>query len=212
MTDYNRKFCKNVSFIKLQLTCLLKKTKQVWVVFGLSRILWSNQIIAMFQNPAPRALDFTQNFSVAIDASGFGIGVILLQQDKNNSTGEKKLAFLLDLQIFYWFIYSFIHLFFIILRYFICPVGWGSRIHRLYICRGVIPHPHTHTNEYPGYDIKQSDGEVPGMLELWGMQSTPLLPSLPGPLWPGVIAPEKGPIYGLNRTKPCFIHKTDFLT
>ena len=39
------------------------------------------------------------------------------------------------------------------------------------------------------------------MLELWGMQSTPLLPSLPGPLWPRVVAPDKGPIYGLNRIK-----------
>ena len=38
------------------------------------------------------------------------------------------------------------------------------------------------------------------MLELWGMQSTPLLPSLPDPLWLGVVAPDKGPIYGLNRT------------
>ena len=33
------------------------------------------------------------------------------------------------------------------------------------------------------------------------MRSTPLLPSLPGLLWPGVVAPDKGPIYGLNRTK-----------
>ena len=39
------------------------------------------------------------------------------------------------------------------------------------------------------------------MLELWGMQSTSLMPSLTGPLWPGVVAPDKGPIYGLNRTK-----------
>ena len=39
------------------------------------------------------------------------------------------------------------------------------------------------------------------MLELWEMQSTPLLLSLPGPLWPRVIAPDKGAIYGLNRTK-----------
>ena len=38
------------------------------------------------------------------------------------------------------------------------------------------------------------------MLELWGIRSTPLLPSLPGPLWPGVVAPDKGPIYRLNRT------------
>ena len=39
------------------------------------------------------------------------------------------------------------------------------------------------------------------MLELWEMQSTPSVPSLPVPLWPGVVAPDKGPIYGLNRTK-----------
>ena len=29
------------------------------------------------------------------------------------------------------------------------------------------------------------------MLELWGMQSTPLLPSLPGSLWPKVVAPDR---------------------
>ena len=39
------------------------------------------------------------------------------------------------------------------------------------------------------------------MLELWGMRITPLLPSLPGPLWPEVVAIDMGPIYGLNRTK-----------
>ena len=38
------------------------------------------------------------------------------------------------------------------------------------------------------------------MLEHLGMWSTPSLQSLPGPLWPGVIAPDKSPNYGLNRT------------
>ena len=33
---------------------------------------------------------------------------------------------------------------------------------------------------------------------------------LPGPLWPGVVAPNKDPTYGLNRNKPCFLHNTDF--
>ena len=37
------------------------------------------------------------------------------------------------------------------------------------------------------------------------MQITSLLPSLPGPLGPGVVAPDKGPIYALNRTKPWFL-------
>ena len=52
---------------------------------------------------------------------------------------------------------------------------------------GLDPPP----NESPGSDTKQSDGEVPAVLELWGMRSTPSLPSLPDPLWPGVIAPDR---------------------
>ena len=44
-------------------------------------------------------------------------------------------------------------------------------------------------NECPRYDTKQSDGEVPVMLGLWGMQTTPLLSLLPGL------------IHGSNRTK-----------
>ena len=34
-------------------------------------------------------------------------------------------------------------------------------------------------NERPRYDTKQSDSEAPVILELWGMQSTPSLSSLP---------------------------------
>ena len=46
-------------------------------------------------------------------------------------------------------------------------------------------------NECPWYDTKQSDGEIPVMLELWGIQSTTSLPSLWGQLWPGVVAPDR---------------------
>ena len=81
-------------------------------------------------------------------------------------------------------------------HFYNCPVSWGCRIHRLLLCRGVRPPQWMSWN-----DPKQSDGEVPAMLELWGMWSTPSLPSLPGWLWPRVVAPDKGPIYGLNRTK-----------
>ena len=52
-------------------------------------------------------------------------------------------------------------------------VGWDCR----------IDHP---ANECPGYDTKQSDGEVPVMQELWGMRSTGLLLSSQahsGPEW-----------------------------
>ena len=45
-------------------------------------------------------------------------------------------------------------------------------------------------NECPRYDTKQSDGEFPVSLELWGVQSTPSLPLLPGQLWPRVVVPD----------------------
>ena len=48
------------------------------------------------------------------------------------------------------------------------------------------------------------------MLEFGGMQSTPSLWLLSGPLLPGVVAPDKGPIYGLNRPKPYFRDFTVF--
>ncbi len=44
-------------------------------------------------------------------------------------------------------------------------VGWDSRIHQLHPCRGVK----LLYNVCPGYDTKQSDGEVLLKLELWGM-------------------------------------------
>ena len=44
------------------------------------------------------------------------------------------------------------------------------------------------------------------MLELWGIQNTPSLPSLPGPLWPRVVAPD-----GSSRTKLCIHAKLNCL-
>ena len=69
-----------------------------------------------------------------------------------------------------------------------CPVSWSSRIHQLHLCRGVRPPAR---NECPGYETKKSNREVPVILELWRMWSTPSLPSLPGPLWPVVVAPDR---------------------
>ena len=61
-----------------------------------------------------------------------------------------------------------------------CPVGLGCRIHRLHL-----------SNECPGYDTKQSDGEVTAMLELWEMRSIPSLPLIPGLLRLGMGAPDR---------------------
>ena len=58
-------------------------------------------------------------------------------------------------------------------------VGWGCRIYQLHLCRGI---KHPHPNKCPGHDTKQSDGEVPVMLEILGMWSTSSLPLLPGSL------------------------------
>ena len=53
-----------------------------------------------------------------------------------------------------------------------CPVGWGRRIHRLDLYRIL----RLSSNECPVYDAKLSDSDVPVMLELSRMQSTPSLP------------------------------------
>ena len=70
----------------------------------------------------------------------------------------------------------------------ICPACWSCRIHRLHLSRGVRT-----PNECPVYHSKQFDGDVPVMRELWRIRSTLLLLLLPGPLWPGVVAPDRVP-------------------
>ena len=60
-------------------------------------------------------------------------------------------------------------------------VSQGCRIHQLHLCGGVSLSPMS--------ALYDSEGSV--MLELWGMRSTPSLPSLPGPIWPRVVAPER---------------------
>ena len=64
-------------------------------------------------------------------------------------------------------------------------------------------------NECPRYDTKQSDGEVPVMLELWGMQSTPSLPSLPDPLWLGAVAPDR--VLSMGQIELCTYVKMNCL-
>ena len=66
-----------------------------------------------------------------------------------------------------------------------CPVGWSCRIYQLLFCRGV------RVSWGPAYDSKQFNGEVSVMLELWGMQITPSLSSLPGPLRLRVVVPDR---------------------
>ena len=81
------------------------------------------------------------------------------------------------------YIYMYIYMEHIL---FFLPVDWSCRIYWLHIFGRVRPH----LQRMSWYDTKQSDHEVPVMLELWGMQSTPSLLSLPGSLCPGMVAPN----------------------
>ena len=66
--------------------------------------------------------------------------------------------------------------------------GRDCRILWLHFCREVrLPC----FNKCPDYDTKQSNGEVPVMLELRGMWSNPSFPLLPAPFWPGVITLDR---------------------
>ena len=67
------------------------------------------------------------------------------------------------------------------------PVGWGCRIHRLLFCKDVRPP----TNDFIGYDTKESDNEALVMLELWGMRGIPSLPSLRGQVRHVVEVPDR---------------------
>ena len=49
------------------------------------------------------------------------------------------------------------------------------------------------------HDSKPSDGEASATLELWGIQSSPLSPSLPGRLWPIVVAPDR--VLSISQTE-----------
>ena len=51
----------------------------------------------------------------------------------------------------------------------VCTVSWGCRIHRMNHFRGIRPRP----NECPGYDTKESDGEVPLRLEYFFIAIAP---------------------------------------
>ena len=64
--------------------------------------------------------------------------------------------------------------------------GLRNTLTDLHLCRRARA-----SNECSVYDTKQCDGDVPVMLELWGMQSISSLLSLPGRLWPGVVASDR---------------------
>ena len=124
---------------------------------------------------------------------------------RTNTDKYERKKYMRPRYAYYIYIYIYIYIYayhthtHIYIYIYICifyPVSLGCRIHRLLLFRGVRP---LAPNDCPRYD-----GEVPVMLKLSGVWSTPSLSSLPGSLWPGVVTPDEAPISGLNRTKPQF--------
>ena len=119
MSGYYRKFCKNFSNVCEPLTRLLRKDKE---------FMWNLECQSAFDRiksllvsvPVLMMPDFKQHFLLAVDASDYGAGAVLLQEDKkgiehpisyfshkfdkhqrNYSTSEKEtLALVLTLQHF----------------------------------------------------------------------------------------------------------------
>ena len=44
------------------------------------------------------------------------------------------------------------------------PISWGCRIQRLHLCRGGVLPLCRDAVKFPGYDVKQSNGEAPVIL------------------------------------------------
>ena len=68
---------------------------------------------------------------------------------------------------------------------------WPSKLRLQNTPTAPLQRGKTLPNKCLGYDTKQSDGEAPVMLGIWGIRCTPSLPSLLGSLWVGVVAPDR---------------------
>ena len=83
MAGYYRKFCKNFSDVASPLTQLLsKKSKFVWTPSCQRSFEQIKSLLC--SSPVLKAPDFSQPFSLAVDASDVGIGSVLLQVDSDN--------------------------------------------------------------------------------------------------------------------------------
>ena len=86
--------------------------------------------------------------------------------------------------------YLLINVIFVILSFMVRDL-WNT----LYVAHNTptasLKRLRTPPHECRGYDTKQSDGEIPVKLELWGMWSTLSLSLLPGRLSPEKLAPDK---------------------
>jgi hypothetical protein len=90
LTRYYRKFVKNYGKIATPLNALLKKNSFTWTPAAAQDFQTLN--MAMCTTPFLALPDFTKTFVLECDASGKGIGVVLIKEGRPLAFTNKKLS------------------------------------------------------------------------------------------------------------------------